>query len=111
MGRAGIKKKIMQLVNKKLQVRHYPQIPCKPFIVNVKDEFEAKKIADVLANQHLWLYENRIIPDYSNAGEVVMWDEDSDGEGTPDWVSYFNEAECMEWEEFEETYLSEMAAG
>ena len=50
MGRAGIKKKIMQLVNKKLQVRHYPQIPCKPFMGNVKDDFEAKKIADVLAN-------------------------------------------------------------
>jgi len=34
-----------------------------------------------------------------------MWDEDSDGEGTPDWVSYYNEEEGIEWDEFVEKYL------
>lgn len=97
----------MHLVNKKLQVRHYPQIPCKPFVVDVKDEIEAKKIADTLAFQHLWLYQNNFIPDYSNSIEVVMWDENSDGQGNADWTTYFNEVECMDWDEFEEKYLSE----
>jgi len=90
----------MQTVTNKLQVRHYPQIPCKPFCVDVENEREAFKILTTLANQHLFLYENKIIPDYSNVIEVVMWDEDEN-----DWISYYNEAECMGWDEFEETYL------
>jgi hypothetical protein len=96
----------MQLSTKKLQVWHYPQVPCKPFIVDVKDEFEAKKIVYTLASQHLWLYTNRIIPDYSNSIQVMMFDEDSDGEGTPDWINYYNDTEDMEWDEFVETYIS-----
>ncbi len=93
-------------VTKKLQVRHYAQIPCKPFCVDVADEVEAKKIMDVLADQHLFLYEQRIIPDYSNTMSVVMWDENVDGEGTADWTDYWNEEESMDWDMFEETYLS-----
>ena len=92
----------MQLVKNKLQVRHYPQVPYQPFCVDVKDEFEAKKILDTLAKQHLWLYENRIIPDYCNVIEVVMLDEE---DGNSDWISYWNEKEQMDWDEFEQTYL------
>lgn len=54
----------MKLVEHKLRVKHYPNIPCKPFIVEAKDEMEAKKIIDTLANQHLWLYENGFISDF-----------------------------------------------
>lgn len=97
----------MNKVNKKLQVRHFAQVPCKPFCVDVEDEIEAKKIVDVLSFQHLFLYHNRIIPDYSNVVIVVMWDENADGEGKPGWVDYYNEAEEMEWDEFEETYLKQ----
>lgn len=50
----------MQKVTNKLRVSHYPQLPCKPFIVEVADEFEASKISNVLANQHLFLFENKI---------------------------------------------------
>lgn len=92
-------------VSNKLQVRHYAQVPCKPFVVDVKDEVEAKKIIDVLASQHLFLFEQKIIPDYCNSICVVMWDEDPDGTGVPDWVDYWNEEEGMEWDEYEETYL------
>ncbi len=94
-------------VKNKLRVHHYPQIPCKPFIVDVEDEKEASKIIKVLADQHLWLFENRIIPDYSNVIQVVMWDETLDNEGDllGDWTDYWNEQEGMEWDEFEETYL------
>ena len=31
----------MQKVSNKLRVSHFPQIPCKPFIVEVKDEEQA----------------------------------------------------------------------
>ena len=93
----------MQLIKNKLQVRHYPQLPCRPFCVDVKNEFEAKKILDTLANQHLWLYENRIIPDYCNVIEVVMLEEE---DGNSDWISYWNEKEQMEWNEFEKMYLT-----
>jgi hypothetical protein len=95
----------MQKVSKKLRVTHYPQIPCKPFTVEVKDEEQAFLIVETLANQHLFLYENRFIGDYSNAIFVQMWD-DVDGEGYFDWTDYWNEQEQMEWEEFADTYLS-----
>lgn len=99
----------MKLVPNKLKVSHFAQVPCKPFEAEVKDEVEAKRIIDILANQHLFLFENKIIPDYSNVICVSMWEEDSDGDGTPGWVDYWNEEESMEWAEFEETYLNPKA--
>ena len=96
----------MKKVSNKLRVLHYPQIPCEPFFVDVKNEEQAFLIREALADQHLFLYDNNIIPDYSNAISVVMWDEDSDGEGNADWVDYYNEEEAMEFDEFVETYLS-----
>lgn len=47
----------MQLSGKRLQVHHYPQVPCNPFSVEVKDEYEAIKMIDTLADQHIWLLE------------------------------------------------------
>ncbi len=88
----------------RIRVCHYPQIPCKPFIVEVENEREAYLIEKTLAEQHLWLYNNHFIPDYSNAITVTMWD-DIDGEGNFDWTDYWNEDECMDWEEFKQTYL------
>jgi len=90
----------MKKVKEKLQVRHYPQIPCKPFCIDVKDEEEAFKISTVLAKQHLWLYKNRIIPDYCNVIGVFMYDEKE-----KEWVDYWNEEEFMEWDELIETYF------
>ena len=97
----------MQKVTNKLRVLHYPQVPCTPFFVDVNNEEQALLISETLANQHLFLYDNNFIPDYSNMISVVMWDENSDGEGNPDWVDYYNEEEGMEFDEFVETYLSE----
>jgi len=93
-------------VKNKLRVLHYPQVPCTPFFVDVKDEEQAYLIQETLANQHLFLFDNNMIPDYANSIEVVMWEEDSDGEGNPDWISYYNEEEGVEWDEFVEEYLS-----
>jgi len=94
------------LVNKKLRVSHYAQVPCKPFHVEVEDEYEAKRIQDILARQHLFLFENKIIPDYANIIVVTMWEEELEpDENGEKWTDYFNEKLCMEWKEFEEEYL------
>lgn len=87
----------MTLSGKRLQVHHYPQMPCTPFCVDVKDEYEAMKIINTLADQHIWLFANKLIPDYSNAFMVVMWENN-------EWVEYFNHEEVMDWDTFEETY-------
>lgn len=90
----------MKLSGKRLQVHHYAQMPCEPFRVDVKDEHEAYKIAETLANQHLFLFAQKIIPDYANIIAVVMYDDKEQ-----DWVDYYNENEQMDWDEFNETYL------
>jgi len=95
----------MKKVSNKLRVYHFPQVPCKPFIVEVADEFEASKIVNVLAQQHLFLFKEKMIPDYSNAIGVEMWDENHDGEGNAGWCDYHNEEEGMDFDEFEETYI------
>ena len=87
----------MQLVNNKLEVRHFAQVPCKPFCVPVKDEHEAFKIINVLANQHLFLFDQKIIPDYANVILVVMWDKNEN-----DWIDYYNESEECDWAAIEE---------
>lgn len=97
----------MQKVQEKLRVLHFAQVPCKPFIVEVADEIEANKIMNILANQHLFLLEQKIIPDFANVITVEMYMEDSDGDGTPDWCGYFNDAEGMDWDEFKDEYLNE----
>lgn len=96
----------MQKVKNKLRVLHYAQIPCKPFIVEVKDEEQALFIKDALAKQHLFLFHNRIIPDYSNAIYVEMWDETFNEAGIAEWVDYYNEEEEMDFYEITEKYLS-----
>ncbi|HMT01698.1 MAG TPA: hypothetical protein PKD00_00070 [Burkholderiales bacterium] len=90
----------MQKVKNKLRVLHYPQVPCEPFVVDVKDEEQAYFVQETLANQHLFLFKNNIIPDYSNVIVVLMLNENSE------WVDYYNEEENMEFDEFVETYLS-----
>lgn len=93
----------MKLSGKRLQVWHYPQLPCEPFKVDVKDELEAIKIINTLADQHIWLFKNKFIPDFANTLIVQMWDENG-----KEWVSYYNEEEQMEWEDFEAVYENEI---
>ena len=101
----NLKFNAMQSIPNKIRVLHYPQVPCSAFFVDVQNEREAYLVAKTLADQHNFLYDNNIIPDFSNAINVVMWDEDSDGEGNPDWVDYYKEAEVMDWDEIVEAYF------
>lgn len=91
----------MTLSGKRLQVWHSPQLPCQPFKVDVKDEYEALKMINTLADQHIWLFKNKIIPDYVNSFVVVMHDRN-------EWVPYYNTEEDMEWDAFEITYENEL---
>lgn len=95
----------MRLTENRLRVVHIPQVPMKGFAVDVMNEREAFLIDHAFANQHLFLLEKNVIPEYSNVIFVQMWDEnlepDKDGEK---WTDYYNEHEDMEWEEFTKTY-------
>lgn len=103
----------MQNVTNKLRVHHIPQVGAVKggFKVDVKDEEQAYLMVNALANQHLWLYKHKIIPDYSNVILVEMFDETIDEEtGKPyGWCDYYNEKEMMEWDDVEEHFRSAVA--
>lgn len=69
-----------------LRVAHFPQIPCKPFDVEVEDLKQAKLVMDVLSNYDLFQYENSIKPDYCNVTVLEMWDEEVE-----DWCNWYDE--------------------
>jgi len=75
----------------KLRVSHFPQVPCKAFQVEVNSIDEGLKIMNTLAYYDIFQFENRIKPDYCNATTLDMWDENSDGEGTPGWIDWYDE--------------------
>lgn len=87
-----------------MRLVHMAQVPCNGFNIEVRDEEEAYKVSNILAQQHLFLLNENIIPDFSNVMFVEMWDKD-----TEDWEEYYNEEEDLSWEEverqFEETFL------
>lgn len=68
----------------KLRVWWIPQVPMKPFHVNVKTIGEAKLVLDTLARYDTFQFENRIKPDYCNAGGLQML-EDSE------WTDWYDE--------------------
>ena len=72
----------------KLRVEHFPQVPCKPFIIPVNTIEEALLLFNVLADYDLFQFDNRIKPDYANMTCLNVWDEEEnewltwcDGEG------------------------------
>ena len=80
-------------MNKKgdLSIWWIPQVPMDSFRVDVSSVEEGVKILNVLADYDLFQYENRIKPDYANAGGLLIWEEDFDGEGIPGWVDWYEE--------------------
>lgn len=95
----------MKLLGKRLQVWHYPQLPCEPFKIDVKDEHEAIKIIEIIGDQHIWLYKNKMIPDYCNSFAVMMWEEEL---GINEWVEYWNDEEKLNWQDFEAVFENEI---
>ena len=76
----------MEETMSKLRVEHFPQIPCKPFIVTVNSLEEAVKIMDVLASYDDFQFKNRIKGDYCNATVLNQWDEEE-----KEWLSWSDE--------------------
>lgn len=66
-----------------LRVWWIPQIPGKPFFVNVASPQEGLKMMQVLADYDRFQFENRIKPDYSNVGGLECYS--STGGGWSEW--------------------------
>lgn len=69
-----------------------PQIPGKSFEVSVANIGQAILLLKTLADYDAFQYANHIKPDYSNAGGLVVWDDDlaaddPDGDGWSDWCN------------------------
>ena len=73
-------------MKKKLRVSHFPQVPCKAFVVEVESLKEAKLIFDTLANYDDFQYRNKIKPDYSNYTILEEWSEEDN-----DWIDWVDE--------------------
>lgn len=51
-----------------------PQVPGKPFTVQTGRREEAEQVEIILALFQLFLYDQGVMPDYSNATSVEEWD-------------------------------------
>lgn len=62
----------------KLRICHYPQIPCKPFIVETESLEEACKIMNLLADYDLFQYHNSIKHGFSDICVCIIeqWNEE-----------------------------------
>lgn len=69
----------------KYRVWWIPQVPGKPFHVEVASPLEGGKIMQVLAEYDHFQFAHNIKPDYCNAGGLVMLD--TDGE----WIDWCDE--------------------
>lgn len=67
-----------------LRVWWIPQIPMKSFYVSVETVEEGKKIVEILAEYDLFQFDNKVKPDYSNAGGLEIFE---DGE----WCEWCND--------------------
>lgn len=79
----------------KIQVWHIPQVPGKPFLVEVPTLDEAIRLCDTLDKYDIFQYENEIKPDYCNAtgielindaGEVAEVDPDNEDNMEEAWA-------------------------
>jgi hypothetical protein len=70
----------------RLKVCHYPQVPCRPFEVEIDSLEKAKLIMDTLADYDLFQFNNHIKPDYANATVLRMWDNEDN-----DWTDWNDE--------------------
>lgn len=62
-----------------LKVWYVPQVPMPAFEAAVPDLATAKAVSDALSAFSLFEYENRVKPDYADAGGVARYEPDGDG--------------------------------
>jgi hypothetical protein len=68
-----------------LRVWWVPQIPMPPFRTSVLSVGEGVRLMDALAAYDIFQFENKVKPDYCNAGGLEVLD--TDGE----WVDWYDE--------------------
>lgn len=66
----------------KYRVWWIPQVPMKPFRVAVETPEQGEQLCQILADYDRFQFENKVKPDYCNAGGVEVLDEHGD------WVDY-----------------------
>lgn len=62
----------------RIRVWWIPQIPMKAFRVSVDSIEEGARLLEVLAQYDLFQYNERVKPDYSNAGGLTFYDAEDD---------------------------------
>lgn len=87
-------------VNLPLRVFYFPQVPGKPYIVDVEDEKDAYRIMNILKGQHQFMLKHEMIPNCSPTLGIEMFKDEK-------WVSYWNETEGLNWDELEFMYLGD----
>ena len=80
MGRRAMAKKTDGPREGDLRVWHIPQIPGKPFLVNVPGVAQAILVLRALADYDRFQFENRIKPDYCNTQGLEVLEEGEWGE-------------------------------
>jgi hypothetical protein len=65
----------MEIAPMKYRVWYIPQVPGKRFEVLCDVLVEAQKTLDLLQGFSLFEYENKIKPDYADAGGIEVWNE------------------------------------
>lgn len=70
----------------KLRVWWIPQVPMESFHVPVNSVLEGKKVLDMLAAYDAFQLQYRVKPDYTNAGGLQEYDEE-----TGEWNDWYSE--------------------
>jgi len=81
-----MKTKDRKIPHGSLKIWWIPQIPMKSFEVEVDNLVQAKLLLDVLADYDEFQFKNKIKPDYSNAGGLMIYSNDD-----KDWVDWTDE--------------------
>lgn len=76
---------------KKLRVWWIPQVPGKPFHVDVGSVEEGVKVMNILAAYDLFQFENNIKPDYANVDGLQEWVETPEEYGFGYWQEWADE--------------------
>jgi hypothetical protein len=87
-----------------LRVWWIPQIPMEPFRVDVESVAEGVKITHILAHYDMFQFENKVKPDYSNAGGIEIYDELFDGEMI--WIDWYIEDPTFGYFDDPEEYIT-----
>ena len=78
--------------NGDLRVWWIPQVPGKPFYQAVTSLVEAKLLLNALAEYDTFQFENRIKPDYCNAGGLQVYEAELESlDGQDGWCDWYDE--------------------